>query len=82
MLKFKLSKYIGVFGQYKFGVIGCNEWKTEKCYESTNIAQLQTTHVIEETEKYQYLGSSVEIGGETEDDVEIASVKQIVHSVS
>jgi hypothetical protein len=69
MLKFKLSKCIGVFGQYKFGVIGCNEWKTEKCHESINTAQLQTTHVIEETEKFQYLGSLVKIDGEAEENV-------------
>jgi hypothetical protein len=34
---FKLSKCVGVFSQYKCGVIECNEWKTQKGHECTNM---------------------------------------------
>ena len=38
---FKLSKYIGVFGYYIRGVIYCNEWKTEKRHEYTNMRKVK-----------------------------------------
>jgi len=31
------------------GVNDCNEWKTEKCHECTNIGKLQRTQVMKAT---------------------------------
>ena len=38
---FKLSEYVGVFGIYIRRVIDCNEWKTEKCYDCTNMRKVK-----------------------------------------
>jgi len=38
---FKLSKHIGVSGQYIHSVIDCDEWKAEKGHECTNIGKLR-----------------------------------------
>jgi hypothetical protein len=43
---FKLSECIGVFGLYIRGVIVCNEWKTEKRHEFTNMGKLKTTRIM------------------------------------
>jgi hypothetical protein len=36
---FKLSECIGVFGSHIRGVIDCNEWKTDKSHECTNMGK-------------------------------------------
>ena len=46
MFNFKLSKPIGVFCCYTSGMNDCNEWKTEKRHECTNIVQLQTSRIF------------------------------------
>jgi len=38
---FKLNECISVFGYYIRGVIDCNEWKTEKRRECTNMGEVK-----------------------------------------
>ena len=38
---FKLSECIGVFGYYIRDVVDCNEWKTEKRHECTNMGKVK-----------------------------------------
>jgi len=37
----KLNNCVGVFGYYIRGVIDCNEWKTEKRHECTNMGKVK-----------------------------------------
>jgi hypothetical protein len=41
MFNFKISKGTGVSGKYIRGVIECNEWKTEKSHECTNMGKVK-----------------------------------------
>jgi hypothetical protein len=45
-LNFQISKRIGVFAQYICDVNLCNEWKTEKRHESTNMGKVLKTRIM------------------------------------